>query len=48
MGELRSLDAGLVGLERRLGERGVPDRILTMPAVGLKTLDTRLARWGLL
>jgi serine/threonine-protein kinase HipA len=48
MDELRKLAAGLEGLDERLAARGVPARILNMPAVGLRTLDTRLKRWGLL
>jgi serine/threonine-protein kinase HipA len=46
--ELRTLADKLVGLEGRLRERGVPERILTMPAVGLNTLESRLKRWRLL
>lgn len=48
MDELRTLAAGLEGLDERLAARGVPARILDMPAVGLRTLDARLKRWGLL
>ena len=48
MVELSKLAAGLKGLDERLAARGVPARILNMPAVGLRTLDTRLKRWGLL
>lgn len=45
--ELMATAARLVGLGDRLRDRGVPERILTMPAVGLPALDERLARWGL-
>lgn len=48
MGELRRLAADLEGLDERLAARGVPARILDLPAVGLRTLDARLRRWGLL
>ncbi|UYG01938.1 HipA domain-containing protein [Halomonas sp. LR3S48] len=48
MQELRTLAGQLVGLQERLRERGVPERILTMPAVGLNTLEDRLKRWSLL
>ncbi len=45
--ELKDLAARLLGLQERLRARGVPERILTMPAVGLGTLDHRLERWRL-
>ncbi|WP_111411731.1 type II toxin-antitoxin system HipA family toxin [Billgrantia lactosivorans] len=45
---LRTTASRLIGLRDRLAERGVPKRILDMPAVGLGSLETRLARWGLL
>ncbi|RCV89988.1 type II toxin-antitoxin system HipA family toxin [Vreelandella rituensis] len=48
MNELRMLAAGLEGVDERLAERGVPSRILDMPAVGLRTISTRLKRWELL
>ncbi|WP_010628748.1 type II toxin-antitoxin system HipA family toxin [Halomonas sp. KM-1] len=48
MQELRELAARLCGLQQRLAERGVPERTLTLPAVGLSTLERRLERWGLL
>lgn len=48
MGELRRLAVDLEGLHERLAARGVPARILDLPAVGLRTLDARLKRWGLL
>lgn len=48
MASLRAQAADLVGLAARLRERGVPERILAMPAVGLTTLDARLERWRLL
>lgn len=48
--ELNALASQLVGLRDRLRQRGVPERILTMPAVGLDTLDRRMAlhltEWG--
>ncbi|MBD3895249.1 type II toxin-antitoxin system HipA family toxin [Halomonas sp. ML-15] len=47
MSALRQLAAELMGLEERLRQRGVPERILSMPAVGLASLDERLVRWGL-
>ena len=46
--ELRALAAQLVGLQQRLTERGVPERILHMPAVGLAYLEDRLQNWKLL
>jgi serine/threonine-protein kinase HipA len=48
MGELQQLASDLEGLDERLAARGVPARILEMPAVGLRSLETRLKRWGLL
>lgn len=47
MAELCELGGRLRGLRERLAKRGVPERILDMPAVGLTGLDRRLARWGL-
>ncbi|WP_240454212.1 HipA domain-containing protein [Halomonas sp. NO4] len=47
-GALADQAAQLAGLSERLRERGVPRRILDMPAVGLMSLETRLERWGLL
>ncbi|GGX93875.1 toxin HipA [Litchfieldella qijiaojingensis] len=47
MEELKSLAVGLLGLHERLKARGVPARILSMPAVGLIYLDDKLRRWGL-
>ena len=48
MEELRALALNLEGVDERLAARGVPARILDMPAVGLRTINTRLKRWGLL
>lgn len=48
LNELRALAAQLVGLQQRLAERGVPERILHMPAVGLVYLEDRLQNWKLL
>lgn len=48
--ELSTLARQLVGLRERLQQRGAPERILALPAVGLETLDQRmnrqLADWG--
>ncbi|PMR72722.1 type II toxin-antitoxin system HipA family toxin [Billgrantia endophytica] len=48
MKDLQALAERLTGLQERLRNRGIPDRILTMPAVGLGSLDARLKRWGLI
>ncbi|UTA81547.1 type II toxin-antitoxin system HipA family toxin [Halomonas sp. XH26] len=48
MEELRALALKLEGVDERLAARGVPPRILDMPAVGLRTINTRFKRWGLL
>ncbi|AMD02378.1 hypothetical protein [Halomonas chromatireducens] len=45
--ELKALARELIGLQERLHEHGVPERILTMPAVGLGSLNHRLTSWGL-
>ncbi|KAA0014631.1 type II toxin-antitoxin system HipA family toxin [Billgrantia pellis] len=47
METLRTTSDKLSGLHERLKKRGVPQRILDMPTVGLGTLDKRLKRWGL-
>lgn len=48
--ELSTLARRLIGLRERLRQRGVAERILSLPAVGLDTLDRRLAlhlaEWG--
>ncbi|MDW7745208.1 type II toxin-antitoxin system HipA family toxin [Halomonas sp.] len=48
METFRRLAADLDGLDERLAARGVPPRILDMPSVGLRSLGTRLKRWGML
>ena len=48
MEALKRLAGDLDGLDERLALRGVPLRILDMPSVGLRSLGTRLKRWGLL
>lgn len=48
LSELRTLARHLVGLRERLASRGVSQRILDMPSVGLTSLDARLKRWELL
>jgi len=45
---LKRLACDLEGLDERLALRGAPSRILDMPSVGLRSLGTRLNRWGLL
>ncbi len=45
---LQQLASTLEGLDERLAARGIPSRLLDMPAVGLRTVDARLKRWGLL
>lgn len=48
LSELRTLAGRLEGLRERLASRGVSQRILDMPSVGLTSLDARLKRWELL
>jgi serine/threonine-protein kinase HipA len=47
LSELGTLAYQLAGLRERLHQRGVSERLLTMPAVGLEYLDRKLAQWGL-
>lgn len=46
--ELSHLADKLSGLTARLRTRGVPEQILTMPAMGFDYIEQRLNRWGLL
>lgn len=48
MEALHSTASKLVGLGDRLAERGVPERILTFPAIGFEYLEQKLTRWELL
>lgn len=47
LNELGLLARQLTGLRERLHQRGVSERLLTMPAVGLEYLDRKLAQWRL-
>ncbi len=47
LSELGTLAHQLVGLRERLRQRGVSERLLTMPVVGLEYLDRKLAQWRL-
>nr|WP_255252489.1 HipA domain-containing protein [Enterobacter sp. CC120223-11] len=38
----------LITLEERLQARGVPQQIITMPAIGFRYISEKLTRWGLL
>lgn len=44
---LRETAQQLAGLEERLHARGVPEQIMTMPAIGFKFIADKLRRWGL-
>lgn len=46
--ELCILADKLTGLSARLKKRGVPEQILTIPAMGFDYTEQRLSRWGLL
>ncbi|MBU1620949.1 MAG: HipA domain-containing protein [Gammaproteobacteria bacterium] len=46
--ELCDLAGKLSGLTNRLRKRGVPEQILTIPAMGFDYKEQRLQRWGLL
>lgn len=48
MDDLRSLAVQLIGLRQRLKERGVSEQLLTMPAMGMTRIESRLQRWGLI
>ncbi|TDR76477.1 hypothetical protein DFP86_11160 [Paludibacterium purpuratum] len=45
--ELGVLARQLYGLRDRLSARGVPERILNMPAMGFSYLDNKLESWNL-
>ena len=46
--ELKDTADKLIGLKERLAERGVPEQILNMPAIGMDFIPEKLTRWGLL
>ncbi|KDE39275.1 hypothetical protein ADINL_2404 [Nitrincola lacisaponensis] len=48
MNDLRSLAVQLIGLRQRLEDRGVSEQLLTMPAMGMTRIESRLQRWGLI
>lgn len=45
---LRETAQQLLGLKERLVKRGVPEQIITMPAIGFHFIQEKLNRWGLL
>lgn len=45
--ELKRTAQQCLGLKQRLIERGVPLRIIDMPAIGFAYLEDKLTRWGL-
>ncbi|SIR02723.1 type II toxin-antitoxin system HipA family toxin [Marinobacterium stanieri] len=45
---LQALAAKLVGLKGRLIDRGVSESLLSIPALGMGTIEKRLQAWGLL
>lgn len=45
--ELKRTAQQCLGLKQRLIERGVPQRIIDMPAIGFAYLEDKLTRWGL-
>ncbi len=47
LSELGILARQLVGLRERLLQRGVSERLLTMPVLGFEYLDRKLTQWGL-
>jgi len=46
--ELRHTAVKCLDLKQRLAARGVPEQILTMPAIGLNHISEKLTKWGLL
>ncbi len=48
MDALQSTASKLVGLQDRLAERGVPNRIISFPTIGFEYLEQKLTRWELL
>ncbi|MFK8079432.1 MAG: type II toxin-antitoxin system HipA family toxin [Granulosicoccus sp.] len=48
MDALQSTAKKLVGLQERLAERGVPNRILNFPTIGFEYLEKKLTRWEML
>ncbi|MEL6116136.1 HipA domain-containing protein [Photobacterium sp. SP02] len=44
---LRATANQCLDLKKRLTQRGVPEQILTMPAIGLDFIPQKLAKWGL-
>ncbi|WP_120512453.1 type II toxin-antitoxin system HipA family toxin [Photobacterium salinisoli] len=44
---LRTTANQCLDLKKRLTQRGVPEQILTMPAIGLDFIPQKLAKWGL-
>lgn len=48
MNDLKAVSAQLVGLKQRLANRGVSQDILSMPVMGMNSIEQRLSRWGLL
>lgn len=47
LAELKRTAQQCLGLEQRLIGRGVPQRIIDMPAIGFAYLEDKLTRWGL-
>lgn len=47
MTELKRTAQQCRGLKQRLLERGVPQQIIDMPAIGLTYIEDKLTRWGL-
>lgn len=47
LNELNKLATDLVGLKARLKSRGMPERILSFPAIGFDYLPEKLKSWGL-
>lgn len=46
--ELRGIATKCLNLKQRLAERGAPEQILNMPAIGLDYLSDKLTKWGVL
>ncbi|MNZ98662.1 hypothetical protein D3C78_1179560 [compost metagenome] len=48
LGTLKSLAINLLGLKQRLVDKGVPEKIIEMPALSFDYIEAKLKRWELL
>ena len=48
LSELKNTAAKCLDLKQRLADKGAPEQILEMPAIGLNHIPEKIAKWGLL